>query len=258
MSETKLSGILFSGSELLIPRHVAIIMDGNGRWAKKRGLSRIEGHKAGAKSLEKAIEFSRKQGIRYLTVFSFSTENWGRAASEVNALMELFKYYLDAELSRLIKNDIRLRAIGDLQRLPEPVQQSLFHSMEATKDRTGLDLVLAVSYGGREEILFAAKKLAEKVNNGEVSLNEANMDCFRSCLWTSDIPDPDLIIRTSGEMRVSNFLLWQMAYSEIVVINEYWPDFDENVMQRCLIEYSKRERRFGLECEGEAIGQELK
>lgn len=230
----------------LLPRHIAVIMDGNGRWANRRGLLRFEGHKAGAEAARKTVEFCRERGIRYLTLFSFSTENWHRPAREVSSLMALFKHYLDSEIDKLLDNDIRLRAVGDLERLPTAVRSSLKRDVERTKDKTGLDLIIAISYGGREEIVAAARKLAAKARDGLIRPEQIDSADFASALWTADIPDPDLLIRTSGEMRISNFLLWQLAYSEIVVAPELWPDFGKDTLDRCLQEYSRRERRFGL------------
>jgi len=221
-------------------------MDGNGRWAQSRGLKRIEGHRAGATSVRKVVEECRRQGVRYLTLFSFSSENWGRAKEEVDGLMGLFKQYLDSELSELIDNGIRLRAIGDLARLPLPVRTALHRDIERTSENTGLDLILAVSYGGRDEIVQAAAKLATLARDGKLDPRSIDSAVFSSALWTHDIPDPDLLIRTSGEMRISNFLLFQLAYAEIVVAPELWPDFDEEALKRCLEEFRKRERRFGL------------
>jgi undecaprenyl diphosphate synthase len=232
-----------------IPRHVAIIMDGNGRWARDRGRSRLDGHRAGAKRVRDVVEACAERGVRYLTLFSFSSENWNRSRDEVNALMKLFRRYLDSELESLTGNNIRLRAVGDLSRLPFTVQEALTRDIERTKGNDGLDLILAISYGGREEIVNAARTLARQVQDGEIAPEEITEERFSSSLWTRDIPDPDLLIRSSGEMRISNFLLWQLAYSEIVVIPEYWPEFDETILQRCLDEYAGRERRFGLTSE---------
>ncbi len=232
-----------------IPKHVAIIMDGNGRWAKKRLLPRIEGHRNGAKSVKKAIEESCRLGVRYLTLFSFSTENWNRDPKEVNSLMSLFKRYLDSELEGLMKNDIRLRAIGDLGRLDDEVRESLDNVVDKTKKNKRLDLILAVSYSGRLDIVEASKKIALKAKNKEIEIKDISEEMFSKSLWTLDIPDPDLLIRTSGEVRISNFLLWQLAYTEIVFIDEFWPDFDNDSYRKCVFQYQKRERRFGLSSE---------
>ncbi len=232
-----------------LPEHVAIIMDGNGRWAKERGKERLEGHKAGTKAVRAVTEACREKGIRYLTLFSFSTENWNRSESEVSGLMSLFTKNLNDELSTLLKNDVRLRAIGDLSRLPATVRKALNITIKRTEKNNGLDLILAVSYGGREEIVAAAKSIATRVQSGALKVDDITVDEFASSLWSGDIPDPDLLIRTSGEMRISNFLLWQLAYAEILVTPELWPDFDKEIFDRCLEQYATRERRFGLTSE---------
>lgn len=231
------------------PRHVAIIMDGNGRWAGKQGLARIEGHKAGARSVRCIVEECCRVGVRYLTLFSFSTENWNRSTEEVGGLMELFRQYLESELGTMMENGVRLRAIGDLERLPLVVRTLLKRDIEKSKENTRLDLVLAVSYGGREEIVATCKRLCSEVQKGKLSVQDITPELFAASLWTKDIPDPDLLIRTSGEERISNFLLYQLAYSEIVITPEYWPDFDAAAFGRALAEYASRERRFGLTAE---------
>ncbi|MCC6931727.1 MAG: isoprenyl transferase [Deltaproteobacteria bacterium] len=229
-----------------IPQHIAVIMDGNGRWAQARGLSRIEGHKAGALSVRKLVEESRRIGIRYLTLYSFSSENWYRSPEEVAALMGLFRQYLDTELEGLLDNGIRLRAIGDLSRLPFGLRRALYRAVKATEKNEGLDLILAVSYGSRDEIVNATKKIALKAKKGLIDPQKINTQTFSENLYTAGLPDPDLLIRTSGEMRISNFLLWQIAYSEIIVLTECWPDFNEDLLHKCLDTYRSRERRFGL------------
>lgn len=231
------------------PKHVAIIMDGNGRWARSRGLKRFDGHKEGAKRVRDVVEACAKRGVRHVTLFSFSTENWNRSAEEVGALMKLFRRYLDSELESLTKNNVRLRAVGDLSRLPSSVRDALERNMEKTRGNDGIDLILAISYGAREEIVSAAKTLSRRVKNGEIDPEDISEESFAASLWTKDIPDPDLLIRSSGEMRISNFLLWQLAYAEIVVIPEFWPEFNESILDRCLQEYASRERRFGLTSE---------
>lgn len=241
--------LIDSSKASAVPNHIAIIMDGNGRWAKSRNLPRVEGHKAGALSVRKTVEQCRKLGVRYLTLFSFSTENWNRNKEEVTSLMELFKQYLGSELPTLLENGVRLHAIGDLNRLPFAVRSALRRDIEKTKDNDDLHLILAISYGGREEIIAAARQIAEKVARGEMSPEEVSNNSFRSNMWSADLPDPDLLIRTSGEERISNFLLWQLAYSEIIVVPELWPEFSEEVFLNCLKEYSARERRFGLTSE---------
>jgi undecaprenyl diphosphate synthase len=229
-----------------LPKHVAIIMDGNGRWAQSHGLERIEGHKKGAKSVRAVVEESVRLGIKYLTLFSFSTENWQRSSDEVTGLMSLFRHYLDSELKTLLENGVRLRAIGDLERLPLLVRKALAHDIERTSHEDRLNLTLAVSYGGREEIVAAVQQIADEVKAGKLSPDEVDAETLQSRFWSQDLPDPDLLIRTSGEMRISNFLLWQLAYSEIVVTPTLWPDFDESELRQCLAEYQRRERRFGL------------
>lgn len=233
----------------MVPQHIAIIMDGNGRWARGRGLPRIEGHKAGAASVRAACEECIRQGVTYLTLFSFSTENWKRSADEVGGLMELFRRYLDSELSTLLDNGIRLHAIGDLDRLPYPVRLALNRTIKKTEKNTKLNLVLAVSYGGREEIVDAAQKIAQDVAAGKLRPEDVDADCLRSRMWSSTIPDPDLLIRTSGEVRISNFLLWQLAYTEIVLSDVLWPDFNGNALADCIQKFKMRERRFGLTSE---------
>ena len=233
----------------VVPAHVAIIMDGNGRWAKQRGLPRTEGHRAGAKAVRQAVRAAARLGVRYLTLFCFSTENWQRSPDEVGALMKLFQFSLQSELPELIKNGVRLRAVGDLGRLPESVRVWLERVVEETSRNDRLDLVLAISYGAREEIVHAARTVAEQIARGELQPTEITTEILTSNLWTAGIPDPDLLIRTSGEMRISNFLLWQLAYSEIVVIPDLWPDFTEATLEKCIRDYEQRERRFGLTSE---------
>ncbi len=232
-----------------LPRHVAIIMDGNGRWAQKRGLSRIEGHKRGKDSVRSVVETSREIGLEYLTLYAFSTENWRRPASEVLALMSLLRRYLRTELHRLLKNNIRLLAVGDLSRLPVAVQQSLAEAVRLTRENNGLTVVLAISYGSREEIVACARAIAAAVQEKRLSPQEITEDIFTQYLWTTGIPDPDLLIRTSGEFRLSNFLLWQMAYTEIYVTETLWPDFGRVEFFQALIDYQNRDRRFGRTAE---------
>ena len=232
-----------------IPNHVAIIMDGNGRWAEARHLPRVEGHRVGAKTVRMVVEESRRIGVRYLTLFAFSTENWERPVDEVQALMKLFERYLSSELPRLLTNNVRLRAIGDLARLPEGVQRLLNENQERTASCDGMDLVLAISYGGREELVAAAQKIARRVASGELVAEDVSAKDLQAALYAPDIPDPDLLIRTSNEFRISNFLLWQLAYSEIVVTDVFWPDFSKERYHACIREYASRDRRFGLTAE---------
>lgn len=232
-----------------LPRHVAVIMDGNGRWAMRRGLSRIEGHKRGKAAVQAIVEAAAELGLEYLTLYAFSTENWQRPANEVRALMSLLRRYLRTELHKLMKNGIRLQAIGDLSRLPVAVRRELENVIRTTRENTGLTVVLAVSYGGREEIVAAARALASTVLEGRLALQEINECTLTQRLWSAGIPDPDLLIRTSGEFRLSNFLLWQLAYTEIYVTETLWPDFDREEFYRALADYQGRERRFGRTAE---------
>jgi undecaprenyl diphosphate synthase len=229
-----------------VPRHVAIIMDGNGRWAKRRFLPRIEGHRNGAKSVRMLVEECRRLGIRYLTLFAFSTENWRRPQDEVGGLMSLFVQHLESELELLLKNGIRLRAMGDTSRLPAAVREMLRRNEERTKDMTGMDLILAVSYGGRDELVQAARKMAVAAKAGQLDPASITEESFAQHLYLPDVPDPDLMIRTSDETRISNFLLWQLAYAEIVVSPVLWPDFSRDEFHRCLDVFAGRNRRFGL------------
>jgi len=242
-----------NGLDISVPRHVAIIMDGNGRWASARGFPRIEGHRAGVKSVRATVEEARRLGVRYLTLFCFSTENWGRPEQEVSTLMRLLHKHLDGELELMLKNQIRLRAIGNLGLLPDFVRRSLQEKEDRTRNMSGMDLVLAISYGGREEILQAVRSIVRDVAQGKILLPSGDdlqgvitEEDFGSRLYAADIPDPELLIRTSGENRISNFLLWQLAYTEIVVSPVYWPDFGKEELSRCLREFSQRTRRFGL------------
>lgn len=222
-----------------IPRHVAIIMDGNGRWAQLRALNRLKGHRAGINAVREAIRTSSDIGVDFLTIYSFSTENWKRSNAEVGGLMKLFATTMLAELDELDKESVRVMTIGDLSMLPRDTREAFEDAYQKTKDNTGLTLVVAVNYGARDEILAAVNKL---IDEGVAHVNE---QCFRRSLYTSEIPDPELIIRTSGEMRLSNFLLWQAAYSEFVSTKVLWPDFDRYEYLRCLIQYMGRSRRFG-------------
>ena len=228
-----------------VPRHVAVIMDGNGRWAQRRGLSRIEGHKRGKEAVREIVEASRELGLAYLTLYAFSSENWQRPPHEVRALMGLLNRYLRIELRRMMRYDIRLRAIGNLERLPANVRKSLLDAVDATRDNTGLNVVLAVSYSAREEIVSAVQALAQDVRSGRLDPGRIDERTLEGALWTSDIPAPDLLIRTSGEFRVSNFMLWQLAYTELYVTDTLWPDFDRAAFERALAEYQRRDRRFG-------------
>lgn len=228
-----------------LPRHVAIIMDGNGRWARRRGLPRIEGHKRGKDAVRAVVETSRRLGIPYLTLYAFSTENWQRPPVEVSALMRLLRRYLASERKRMMENQIRLLAIGSLRRLPAEVRRALRETIHATRNNQGLTVVLAVSYGAREEIVRAARAIAHKVERGELRAEDVDRRVFSQHLFTAGIPEPDLLIRTGGEMRVSNFLLWQIAYTELYVTDCLWPDFRERQYMQALAFYQQRQRRFG-------------
>jgi undecaprenyl diphosphate synthase len=228
-----------------LPRHVAIIMDGNGRWAQQRGLSRVEGHKRGKDSVRAVVETACDLGLEYLSLYAFSTENWNRPRTEVGALMGLLRRYLRTELKKMMERNIRLIAIGDLARLPPAVQAYLRRDLEATQDNTGMTVILAVSYGGRADLVAATRTLARECAAGRLRPEQIDEAALASHLGTAGIPDPDLVIRTSGEMRVSNFFLWQIAYSEIFVTDTLWPDFREEEFVAALAEYQQRERRFG-------------
>lgn len=229
-----------------LPRHVAIIMDGNGRWAQRRGLRRVRGHAAGAESVRVVVRQARKVGISYLTLYAFSEENWQRPASEIRALMALLTRYLHRELPEMQKNQIAFRAIGNLSRLPQEVQRELAKATAATAAGARMVLTLALSYGARSEIVAAAQALAREVAAGRLSPEDIDPDRFARHLYTADMPDPDLLIRTSGEFRLSNFLLWQSAYTELYFTETLWPDFREEEFMKALWEYQQRDRRFGL------------
>ena len=236
---------LSAAAQELLPLHVAVIMDGNGRWAKERGLPRIEGHRRGAESARAIIKAASEVGIRYLTLYTFSVENWNRPKSEVDAIMKYLAYYLKKETPELDRSNVRLDAIGQIHRLPEPVQKQLEISRQQLSKNTGLTLVLALSYGARAEIVDASRAIAEKVQSGDLVPEEVTETMFGMHLYTSQIPDPDLLIRTSGEMRLSNFLLWQVSYAEMVVTEILWPEFRKAAFYATLEEFAKRHRRFG-------------
>mgnify|MGYP006302220785 FL=1 len=228
-----------------LPRHVAIIMDGNGRWARQRGLPRVEGHRAGFESARTIAECCRKWEISVLTLFAFSTENWKRPAAEVRFLMSNLRKFLKERREEFVEQNARLRAVGDLSRLPEDVQEELRHTVEATADGHEGTVVLALNYGARLEIVESARKIARKARDGELDPDQMDEQTFEAHLWTADLPDPDLMIRTGGEKRLSNFLLWQLQYSELYLTDTYWPDFDEDALLAALRDYADRDRRFG-------------
>lgn len=228
-----------------LPQHVAIIMDGNGRWAKKRLFNRIKGHEKGSETVRSVVRTSREIGIRYLTLYAFSTENWQRPKAEVSALMSLLKKFLQQELPEMQDNNIRLHVIGQIERLPEDVRQTLNHTMTKTRANDGMQLNLALSYGGRSEIVRMVQSIAAETANGRLSPQSITEATIAGHLYTSGMPDPDVLIRTSGEMRISNFLLWQLAYTEIFITETLWPDFTREEYIRILREFQQRDRRFG-------------
>ena len=230
---------------MVVPGHVALILDGNGRWAKKRGLPRTMGHKEGCVTVEKTVEIAARMGIRYLTVYGFSTENWKRSAEEVGALMQLFRYYMVRLLKIASANNVRVRMIGDRSRFAPDIIEGINRLERETADNTGLTFVIAVNYGGRDEIRRAAARLAEDCVHGKVDADQIDESLFSSYLDTAGMPDPDLLIRTSGELRLSNYLLWQLAYTEIVVTDCLWPDFNQEELEKAIVQYNKRDRRFG-------------
>jgi undecaprenyl diphosphate synthase len=239
-----------------LPQHVAIIMDGNGRWAKQRGMNRIRGHEEGTKSVRTIVRATRELGVPWLTLYAFSEENWRRPKYEVKALMVILKRFLKSELREMLDNGICFQAIGRLHKLPKDVQKTLRETAEQTAHDRNMVLTLALSYGGRQEITDAARKMVERVEAGELRASDISEALVSEHLYTANIPDPDLLIRTSGECRVSNFLLWQIAYAEIYVTPTYWPDFRKEQYVEALIEYQKRERRFGATGDQVALSRE--
>jgi undecaprenyl diphosphate synthase len=228
-----------------IPNHVAIIMDGNGRWAEARGKDRSEGHRAGAEPVRTVLKAAHNLGIRYLTLYTFSTENWFRSSSEVKNLFSLIIKYLDSETQELLSSGVKLLAVGDLKRLPPETLEPLYDAMAITKKNTGITLTLALSYGGRAELVAAAKSLSEKISQGALSLEDINENTFFSELWTSELPEVDLLIRTGGDKRISNYLLWHIAYAELHFTDTLWPDFGKEDLIKAVLDYQRRERRFG-------------
>ncbi len=228
-----------------LPNHIAIIMDGNGRWAKRRGLIRVRGHEEGVKSVREITTECARMHIGQLTLYAFSNENWKRSKTEIKFLMRMLKRYLIEERKTIEDNNIILKAVGRIEALPEEVQRELFISIEESKNNTGMILCLVLNYGGRTEITDASKKLAKDVKTSKLNLEDINEDTFEGYLYTSEMPDPDLLIRTGGEMRVSNFLLWEISYTELWFTNVYWPEFRKKQLNEALGDYAKRERRFG-------------
>ena len=228
-----------------MPRHIAIIMDGNRRWAKAQGKPASFGHKAGAKTLEKIVRYANKIGLEYITVYAFSTENWKRTEEEVKALMMLLQSYLDDYSKRADTENIRVKILGDISALAPGMQKSIYNCMERTKDNTGVTFNIALNYGGRDELVKAIKNIAQEVKEGKIDIQDISEEMVSNNLYTKGEPDPDLLIRTSGELRLSNFLPWQLVYSEFLFIEKNWPDFTEEDLDNAIIEYEKRTRKFG-------------
>jgi undecaprenyl diphosphate synthase len=228
-----------------LPRHVAIIMDGNGRWAKARGLPRIAGHRSGAEAARRTVAAAAELGIPYLTLFGFSSENWGRPSTEIHDLMALLRYYLRGEIAELHRNGVRLKVIGQTARFAPDIVSMIEHAEAATRENPRITLTIALSYGGRAEIVAAVRTIAEQVACGRLAPEAVDEDCIARHLFTADIPDPDLLIRTSGEQRISNFLLWQCAYSELVFTKTLWPDFSKRDLEQAINDFCGRERRYG-------------
>ena len=228
-----------------VPTHIAIIMDGNRRWAKSKGLPSAIGHKKGAETLEKIVRYANKIGIKYITVYAFSTENWKRAEEEVKALMILFQNYIDKYSKIADTENIKVNFLGDFSAFTERLQKGIQECMDNTNNNTGTVFSIAMNYGGRDEIIHAVKKIAAKVQSGELSIEDISEHTISDNLYTQDIPDPDLLIRTSGEIRTSNFLPWQIVYSEFLFVDKNWPDFNEDDLESAIIEYQKRTRKFG-------------
>ena len=228
-----------------MPKHVAIIMDGNRRWAKAQGKSAGFGHKAGAKTLEKIVRYANKIGLEYITVYAFSTENWKRSEDEVNGLMMLLQNYLDEYSKRADSENIRVKILGNITLLSQGMQKSIINCMERTKDNTGVTFNIALNYGGRDEIIHAVKSIVNQVKEGKIETDDINEEIISNNLYTVGQPDPDLLIRTSGEIRLSNFLPWQLVYSEFLFIEKNWPEFTEEDLDNAIIEYQKRTRKFG-------------
>ncbi len=231
--------------DMMVPAHVAVILDGNGRWAKKRGLPRSMGHREGCKTVEKTVELAARMGIQYLTVYGFSTENWKRSSEEVGALMQLFRYYMVRLLKIAKANNVQVKMIGERSRFDQDIIEGINRLEDETRENTGLTFVIAVNYGGRDEITRAVKRLAAACQEGKLNPQDITEQTIEACLDTAGIPDPDLLIRTSGEIRLSNYLLWQCAYTEIYVTDCLWPDFDQEELEKAVAAYNRRERRYG-------------
>ncbi len=227
------------------PEHIAIILDGNRRWAKKKNLPIKLGHREGAKTLEKIVRYAKKIGVKYLTVYAFSTENWKRSEDEVNSLMELLERYLNDFSKKADTENIKVVVLGDPEPFSDSLRKSMNDAMERTKNNDGITFNICLNYGGRDEIVKATKNIAKKIKNDEISIDDINEELISKNLYTKNMPDPDLMIRTSGEMRTSGFLLWQLSYTEFIFLEKYWPDFDEDDLENCIEIYQKRHRKFG-------------
>ncbi|MBW2616350.1 MAG: isoprenyl transferase [Deltaproteobacteria bacterium] len=228
-----------------LPKHVAIIMDGNGRWAKKRGINRVRGHQKGADTVREIVRTSREIGVKWLTLYAFSEENWKRSKIEIQALMKLLKRFVKSELEEMLENGIRLNAIGRIEKLPEDTKKALFDVIEKTSTNKDMVLTLALSYGGRQEIFDAFKKIGTRIEKGDLKADDISEQLISNSLYTAGMPDPDLLIRTSGESRISNFLLYQIAYTEIHITSTLWPDFGKEEYLAAILDFQERERRFG-------------
>ena len=228
-----------------VPQHIAIILDGNGRWAKSKGMPRNYGHAQGSKNVEKICETAYKMGVKYLTVYAFSTENWNRPQSEVDALMNLLRNYMKTCLKTAEKNRMKVRVLGDITRLDSDIQERILELQEASKNNDGLNFQIAINYGSRDEMIRAMKKMTKDCIDGRLSIDEINEKRFETYLDTHDIPDPDLLIRTSGELRLSNYLLWQLAYTEFYFTDVLWPDFSKEELEKAIVQYNNRDRRYG-------------
>jgi len=228
-----------------MPKHIAFIMDGNGRWAKRRGMPRLFGHNAGTETLKKVVKESKRLGVPYITFYAFSTENWKRPSDEVNGLMSILVKFIQSEIQEIHENNIKINILGDIERLPKYAREQVDFALELTQYNTEMHFNIALNYGSRDEIVQAVRKIATEVENNALKIDQIDENLFSNYLYTSGMPDPDLLIRTSGEQRLSNFLLWQLAYSEFTFIETYWPDFDEKELQKAIHEFQKRNRRFG-------------
>lgn len=228
-----------------LPKHVAFIMDGNGRWAKKRGMPRLAGHQAGAKSLRKIIEYSAEIGIPYITVYAFSTENWSRPKEEVDGLMKLLVNFIDSDLEELHNSDIRVHILGDVEGLPDEAKRRVMHAMNHTKNNKRLTVNIALNYGSQDELVRMVKRIHEDIEASKLNVDDLSKNLIGEYLYTKGQPDPDMLIRTSGEQRLSNFLLWQLAYTEFFFVDEYWPDFSPKVFENIMVQFQQRDRRFG-------------